>query len=79
MGPLAGAAAAPAGDDGPVQPAQLAAFLRDHLLAEPQLARQHPPSSKAYWVCGWLGRAGARESDLSLLRKREAAPALEAR
>lgn len=38
--------------DAPAQPAQVAAFLRDHFLSEPQLARQHSPTSKPYWVRG---------------------------
>ena len=42
-------AAAP-GDDERACAADLAAFVRDRFLKDPQLAKQHPPSSKAHWT-----------------------------
>lgn len=44
------APAQPAANDSPVPAADLAAFMRDNFFKDPQLARQHPGSGKAYWV-----------------------------
>ncbi|KAL4423889.1 hypothetical protein ABPG75_001190 [Micractinium tetrahymenae] len=39
-----------AADDAPASAADLAAFVRDRFMKDPQLAKQHSTTSKAYWV-----------------------------
>ena len=44
------ASVVPAGDDVAIAAPDLAAFVREQFLKDPQLAKLHPASSKAYWV-----------------------------
>lgn len=39
-----------AANDGPVSASELVTFVREHFFKDPQLARQHPGSGKAYWA-----------------------------